>query len=206
MNSNRISILMIFMSPILHAADADPTAIRKAVTLYASFDENVAADHAIGDRQMLTRYNRGKEDAHSMSRKASTQKSSRSRKVKGSAAAHCNPSMCCRETVESTFLRKGIPRSRKMAGPAASARGSTPIRISSSRRDFAIQFKSPRKAQTTATSGTISTTPSRARHPHGDVPAVPLGGKGTKEEDADVTMVRVKGATTSKKAIGTTSF
>ena len=39
------------------AADADEAAVRKAVTFYASFDEEVAADFALGGKTLSTRFN-----------------------------------------------------------------------------------------------------------------------------------------------------
>ncbi len=50
-------LAVLFFAPAQGHAQADADAVRKAVTLYASFDEGVKADHGGGELTLSTRFN-----------------------------------------------------------------------------------------------------------------------------------------------------
>ena len=81
----RFAILLLLFAGVIPAlgADADEAALRKAVTLYASFDESPRADFGGGDLTFSTRSNNPKEKGKFVIEKAFNSKVFRTAKGKG---------------------------------------------------------------------------------------------------------------------------
>jgi len=76
-------VLSLLLVPSLTAADADPKTIRAAATFYASFDDEVRADFARGQKTLDTRFNHPTEKGEVVVEKGHDAKAFRIAKGKG---------------------------------------------------------------------------------------------------------------------------
>src|SRR5688500_16708231 len=76
-------VLLGTLPHMASADDIDPAALRKAVTLYASFDEAVKADRGGGDRTLHTRTNHATDTGKFVSEKGFDKKAFRIAKDRG---------------------------------------------------------------------------------------------------------------------------
>jgi hypothetical protein len=192
MNSFRIALAMICTSSCLYAADVDPSAIRKSATLYASFDETVAADHALGDKNMSTRFNREKEAGKFDFDKGVDAKVFTIAKDKGISGGALQPVDVLPRNGRIYFPAKENIAFKKggWAGSVSSWINTDPNKLLKTRFCDPVQV-----TEKGANNGGIwydfnDAKPRDMRM--GMFPFVAAGAKGAKEEDVDAPMVRVK--------------
>lgn len=184
-------LAMLFaLALALHTSAAEPKSLAESVTFYASFDEEVRADFAKGQKTLDTRFNHPVEKNQFVVEKGHDQKLFRIVKGRGVAGGAF--------TAIGTLPRNGrvfFPAKDNIAFKPGGWSGSLSLWCRTD-PDMLIETKFcdpvqiTQKGRTTAGCGSISTMRSRDLR-HGAFSLVPEGKKGVGEDDPNAPMVRV---------------
>jgi hypothetical protein len=180
------------MLPSLTTAQAEDAAIRKAATLYASFDHDVIADFALGEKTLSTRFNHETEKGKFVFEKGFDPKVFHIAQKKGISGGALEPLDALPRNGRIFFPAKSNLAFNKAgwSGAVSVWINTDPNTVIKSRFCDPVQI-----TQKGANNGGIwfdfnDAKPRDMRM--GVFPAVPEGKTGIKEEDPDAPMVRVK--------------
>lgn len=172
-------------------AQVDASAIRKSATFYASFDEEVRADRGSGDLTLSTRFNHETDKGKFVFHKSFDPKVFRIAKGKGIYGG----ALECTDVLPHNG-RVFFPARGNLAYKKTGWNGSASVWINTDPNTlFKTKFCDPIQiTQKGANNGGIWFDFNDARPRdlrHGIFAAIPPGGKGISEDDADAPMVRV---------------